>query len=278
MKRLILVGAVLASLSAPTALAWPGVKAIAAERERAAGREASALLRRFVPPPGAARLARGPRLPATAWPSSGPTGKFAVRERYWRTSESIDAVVAFVQAHPPRAMTSQPASSGPGFRILDFGSRGTRYLDVTALRHAGRTFVRVQADVVWIYPRSPEERVPAGVTEIDVRAPKVSRHVTGPAKVATIVRWFDALPISPPGVVLPCPLVIGPKIEFVFRSASGARLASASAPSLGKAWICDAIAFSIHGHRQTALVDAQRGHGFVYRVQHLLGVTLLEKR
>ena len=71
-----------------------------------------------------------------------------------------------------------------------------------------------------------------------------------------------------------CPLIAGPRVAFVFRAADGTRLASASAPTVGKAWICSTISFSIHGKAQTALVDSSHGRGFVYRVQRLLGVKL----
>lgn len=276
MKRLVIVLALVAAASASAAP--PGVKAIAAARQRVAAREAKVLLRRFVEPSGAKRLTHAPSLPTNAWPESAPTAKFARRQAYWRTGAPLGTVAAFVQAHPPHGLKVEPSGNGPQFRLIDFAAGQTRYIDVTVLRHAGTTYVRAQADVVWIYPRSPQEKVPASTTEIDVKGPKVSRAVTDPATVADIVRWFDALPVSPPGVMVMCPLIAGPRVQLVFRSANGTRLASASAPTLGMAGICDAITFSIHGKQQTALIDPLRGRGFVYRVQRLLGVKLLATR
>jgi len=276
MKRLVIVLALVAAASASAAP--PSVKAIAAIRERAAAREARVLLRRFVAPRGAIRLAHPPSLGVNAWPGSSPTARFASRTAYWRSSAPLNLVAAFIRAHPPRGLKREPSAGGPQFRLIDFAAGQTRYIDVTVLRHAGWTFVRAQADVVWIYPRAPSEKLPAATAKIDVKGHKVSRTVTDPAKVADIVRWFDALPVSPPGVAVMCPLTLGPRVRFVFRSANGTRFASASAPTVGKAWICSTISFSIHGKPQTALVDSSRGCGFVYRVQRLLGVRLLAMR
>ncbi len=284
MKRLLALAVVALLASGGDSRATAGVhahrtvKAIAAARERAAAREAKVLLRRFVTPRGATRLAHPPSLPVNAWAGSAPTAKFAYRTAYWRSSAPLNVVAAFIQTHPPRGLKMEQSGNGPQFRLIEFAAGRTCYIEVTVLRHAGTTFVRAQADVVWIYPRSSQEKVPASTTEIDVKGPEVSRTVTDPAKVADIVRWFDALPVSPPGVALMCPAILGPRVQFVFRSANGARLASASGRMPGKAWICSPISFSIHEKQQTALVDSPRGPGFIYRVGKLLGVKLLETR
>jgi hypothetical protein len=278
MKRLVIAGAVLALVcAAGGSAARPSVKEIAATRERAAEREATALLRLFVVPRQATRLRHAPPLRENSWPGSAPTAKFATHTAYWRTRAPLDTVAAFVRAHRPHGMANEPMGSGPRFRLLGYAANETRYLDVTLLRHEGRTFVRVQADVVWVYPRSPREKVPSAALEVDLRAPHVHRRVTDPAKVRQIVRWFDALPISPPGVVIMCPAVAGPKFEFVFRSESRTRLAGASAPS-AKAWICNSIGFTLHGKQQTPLVDLRHGRGFVDRVGTLLGLKLATTR
>src|SRR5262245_4534153 len=100
--------------------------------------------------------------------------------------------------------------------------------------------VRADAGVVWTYPRSPREVVPAGVREIDIRslrlqpalrragARRVTRRVTNPREVARITRWFNALNVVQPHTyVAGCMLVLSVPVRFVFRSTSGATLASA---------------------------------------------------
>jgi hypothetical protein len=151
-------------------------------------------------------------------------------------------------------------------------------LTVAILRVAGGTDLRVDAGVGWTYPRAPSEVVPAGVRDIDIRDGRLARRVRDQAKVARIVRWFDALDVAPPTVHIYCPLILAARVTFVFRSAGGARLASAIVPSR-PANACDSIAFSIHGHRQTPLVDVTLGRrAFVNRVQRLLGVCFRDPR
>jgi hypothetical protein len=114
------------------------------------------------------------------------------------------------------------------------------------------------------------------VREIVLRAPKVRVKVADPAKVERIVRWFDALPISPPGVAAMCPLVPGADIALSFRSRSGLSLAQAKLPPTSTG-ICDSISFSVGGHPQTPLIDryGPLRESFVGRLQRLLGVHLL---
>jgi hypothetical protein len=86
------------------------------------------------------------------------------------------------------------------------------------------------------------------------------------------VRWFDALNILQPGQgVVSC--AIGPRynVKFVFRSASGAQLASAIVPA-GPTDGCHPIRFTLGGRRQTPLIDSTpgRGRAFIDRVQRLL--------
>jgi hypothetical protein len=67
--------------------------------------------------------------------------------------------------------------------------------------------------------RDPTKRNHGGIlhqsgratTEIRVRTPAVSLEVKDPASVARIVRWFDALPTSPPGIGVACTLRPSPQ-------------------------------------------------------------------
>jgi hypothetical protein len=262
------------------------VKAIAAERRREAGREAESLLRRVVLPRGA-RLTHEPAgvdvLSRSALGTSVLT-EFAERHGFWRVQAPLSTVVAFVKRHAlPRfdqASSSQSVGTErPLYRSLDYygplvrGRPVQRLFTVTAVALHGSTVVRVDAGAAWIYPRSPREVVPAGVREIDIRDGHVARRVTDPAKVARIVRWFDALDVVQPGsAYVRCAAILVSRATFVFRSATGAKLASAVVPS-EPADGCDAITFSIRGHLQTPLIDGVFGRrAFVNRVQRLLGV------
>jgi hypothetical protein len=258
----------------------PSVRVIAAQRELAATRAARRLLREFVPPPGA-RPARQPREFAGVlrqW-GGGPAGEVVDVHRFWQVHKSLGTVATFVRALRVRGLQRHGTGSGNGAQhYLSWSFLGrSRSLDVTAVALPRRTVVRVDAQVAWIYPRSPREKVPEATREIVVRAPKASANVTDPAQVAEIVRWFDALPIAPPGIAVSCPLTGGPDITISFRSAGGARLAQAKLPQ-NPATICDAISFQIGGQVEKPLIDRDVRHSFVRRLQDLLHVQLLRTR
>jgi hypothetical protein len=194
--------------------------------------------------------------------------------------QSVDSVFAFVKLHPPLGF--HYIGGGGVYQSLDFanGSIGPRQrlLTVDLAPLAGRTVVRVEAGVAWIYPRSPQEVVPAGVREIDIHDRTLKRRIVDPAKVDRIVRWFDALNVLQPGLIVHCPLISSQRATLVFRSASGARLATAIVRPR-PATVCNPIAFSIRGHRQRPLIDGASGrHPFLVRVWRLLGLPRLVSR
>lgn len=290
MKRFLLLTGVFVLVVAAVGVgiapaSTPREKAIVAARKHAATLTARELIHEFVAPPHATRINGWP--PDYGFhsknPNTAPLGEFVDLHRFWVSHGSLASVVAFENAHGPAGFhSSGSAANGDGSETqlsFDWPARGvtTRRLVVTISRRQTRTIIRADAQIVWVYPRSPQEKVPAGVSEIDVKAPKVFRRVSDPAQVQQIVRWFDRLPISPPGVVIMCPLMLLDKITLVFRSADGKRVASAQVPG-GRAGVCDSIAFSIHHESQKPLVDPARGTSFVRRLQDLLDVKLETKR
>jgi hypothetical protein len=264
-------------------------------RERAALREARALLDELVVPPGARRdPAKRDHGGILHQSGRAPFGETVAARRFWKVHERLPAVIAFLRAHDPAGF--RRAGSGGGtqqphartqveaarylVRTLVWPARDrepTRVLDETVAGLPGRTVIRIEAKVAWTYPRSPKEQVPRRTREIVVRSPRVSVDVKDSAKVARIVRWIDALPISPPGLPVACPLSLRARATLSFRSAAGAQLAAASVP-LGAANVCDPIRFEIAGRHRRPLIDGDRGESFVRRLQGLLGVRLVETR
>lgn len=257
----------------------PSVDAIAVRRERAATRTADRLLREFVPPPGARRLRERPdRTPQLLrWPAAhGPGGEVADAHRFWSVPKPLRVVVAFVRARWPRGLERRARWGTAGTRrfVALTSPAANRVFDVMVVRLAGRTALRVDVQVGWVYPRARSERVPSSVREVVVRAPHVFLKVTSRGKVARIVRWLDALPVlAPPDLPVACPAVRVAEIALTFRDARGARLARARVPA---AWagLCDAIGFTIGGHRRRPLTDRIHHPSFAARLQHLLGVRL----
>lgn len=249
----------------------PSVHALAVQRKRAALGEARRMVREFAPPAGA-RATREPRGYGGVLRRYGPAplGEIVDVHRFWSVRKPLAAVAAFVRTHRPRGLQRSSATYGsnaPHYLTWSFSSP-SRYLDLTAVALPGRTVLRVDALVLWLYPRSPSERVPSGTREVVVYTPRLTTKVTDPAKVAEIRRWFDALPVSPPGIALACPLLIRPTITLSFRTADGVRLAHAAVPD-ARAWICDPIGFTIGGRTERPLIDRPHGESFVRRLERV---------
>jgi hypothetical protein len=251
-------------------------------------------------PAGAVRLTRAPK-GAAAIDNEQPnemTPNLADAHSWWRVRGTLDAVLAYLKAHPPRGSTS--SGSGIGSSTLPRSTTTTTVGDVTSSFPArlgvldSRTLivkavsvgadvvaVRVDAEDAWEIPRSGSERIPAGVHEIDVvravagRASTVSEHVLDAGKVAAIVKLIDALPVVQPGAI-GCPMIPAgaPRVTLSFRAKSGgAVLARASqlALALETPTACDSVSLTIGGHAQTPLLA---GSGFLVAVGKVLGVPL----
>ncbi|HJU37057.1 MAG TPA: hypothetical protein VJ716_06540, partial [Gaiellaceae bacterium] len=236
----------------------------------------------FVPPPGARRISR-PRHYAGVLRRTGPTplGEVVDAHRFWRVRKPLKAVIAFLRAHRLHGFAHTSATWGKKPHYLTMSSGGVapgRFLNVTSVGLRTRTLIRVDVQVEWTYPRSPAEKVPAATRTIAVRSPRVSLTVTDPAKVARIIRWFDALPVSPPGIVALCPLPAHAQATLSFRSAGGIGLAQASVPLYPPANLCSPIGFTIQGKREQPLIDSEHGRTFIHRLQSLLGRRFVPKR
>jgi hypothetical protein len=245
----------------------PSVHALLVQRKRAALGEARSLLRTVALPPGARPYHRN----NANFGTPAPLGEHVDAHRVWWVRRSFGAVLAFIRTHDPPGFRSEGATYGTDYRIRTLARGRIRYLDETveALRDA--TVVRVDAKVVWVYPRSRRERVPARTSRIVVTTPASSTSVTDPAKVARIVRWFGALPVAQAGNVVVCPAEFAQDMTaLTFRSPGGAWLAEARVPP-SRASICDAIVFQIGGKAMRPLVDRHPGDSFLRRLRGVLG-------
>jgi hypothetical protein len=271
------------------AAASPTVRTIAAERKRAAMRAAERMLHEFVPPPGARAIQVRPGHYRNAHvlhqsPGEMPSEVVAMH-RFWRVRMPLKAVIRFLRAHrlhgfrPTGAMwyTGKPHYLAMGSVWPATENRlPSRFFTVTPVGLPGHTVLRVDAQVVWIYPRPRSEKVPSGVGKIVLRSPnKVFARVTNPAKVARIIRWFNALPISPPGVHIACLLTLHSEITLEFRAQRGALLAQAGVPRTS-AGVCQPIGFLIGRHPQRPLIDNPTHASFIERLQRLLGRQLVQ--
>ena len=188
----------------------------------------------------------------------------------------VDEVLAWERAHQPRSATENASGT-----FYTSGVITGRQLVYTYPPIAGRiadrrlTFefivkpggwTRIYASVVDtpIVARSPNEKVPAGVTQVVFR----SHVITDPAKVAKVVHWFDALPIVQPWSGS-CPMLTSTtRVDLDFRDRSGAVLASAGfVLHFGlNSNRCSPISFTVGGHAERSL----DGGSFFVRVAKLL--------
>ncbi|HLX32820.1 MAG TPA: hypothetical protein VKR79_08650 [Gaiellaceae bacterium] len=263
------------------------VTPLANQRERQAEREAQKLLDRIPLPPGAVRftgaLARSDRLNQAGLGVS-IVAMTADRYSLWIVPGSGKDVIAFEKRYVPADLRRSGLGSSPDgwagetFDAPTVNGSPQQAVTVVVEPNDGGTLFRLDAGVSWVYPRSPSEVVPAGVRTIDIQGGGVAVHVTDPAKVARIVRWFDALKVYQPGPFVSCFATIAARVSFSFLSRSGRMLASAVVPA-AQATNCDTILFTIGGTPQDSLIDARSGKdGFAGRVQHLLGVRFTPRR
>jgi hypothetical protein len=260
----------------------PSVHVLAARRERSAMREAKRLLREFAPPPGAhaIHVRPGEFAGAHVLHRSGSTlaAESAAVHAFWSVRKPLGAVAAFVRAHPLPGFGGRGAEYGTNVpHFLRWGRSSptgspTRYLTVTAVALPHHTVIRADVQVEWTYPRAPSEKAPSGTSTIVLHGYMLTKRWTDPAKVARIVRWFNALPVSPPRVHIACLLALAARVTLSFRNARGSWLAKASVPRTS-ADVCQPIGFSIGGHAQKPLVDAYAGRSFVERLMVKLLVT-----
>jgi hypothetical protein len=278
----------------------------AAQNQRAANRAAEEILQGLSFPSGTSPSSQEPtgdkgRLKHP--PSSPATPNLIDHHSWWTTRSSPSQVLRYVEDHPPRGGTwQQTTSSGhcpppPKYQspnhchwlwwvqMYSFSplpdTLGSRVLLVKIARLAnGRLGIRADAQAVWISPRPAGEKVPSGVSEVDVtqakpgRPPTVSKQVVSPRKVRRIIHLIDQLPITQPELPDCAPKGPGARIDtFTFRSSTRAELAHASSWSdVGNSTThCDAMRFSFHGQSRPALAQTR---GFLTDVGKLLGLRL----
>lgn len=144
----------------------------------------------------------------------------------------------------------------------------------------GGTLLRADGQVVWLSTRSPSERVPAGVSSIEVARGPTYRQITLRRTISTagsvrrIVTAIDMLPIVQPGTTA-CPEEpLGPVVRLSFRGHTGNVLAQAVQAAGSEVDNCSPMYFSIKDHEQKPLAE---GASVIDTISQLLGVQLLPR-
>lgn len=255
----------------------PSDPAIVAEAKR----DARSLVTKVILPPG-----RSPRRTAPAGLGSSSTARNCMQSPdtvgfydFWRTVESGQSMMTWMQNHPPAGSTLfQAGAYGQSGTIRDewvvfsfppaAGVSASRQLrvDWVPLRHGG-SGVEVQSNVVWLLPRPAAEQVPGDVRSVTLTFTQypISQgaettqtvDVTASQQVQAIVWVTNLLPLLPPGPPAAC-AEQPPTVDATFKDANGNIIATADS-----AWCGDGVSFSIGGQPQYALGDGRDYYGFL---------------
>ena len=228
--------------------------------QRRAAADARAILREFVPPPGAVRLAQRPALPSGS-PVMGLTATTqADATGYWRASGSATALLAWEKAHISRSFSRQDVLIGPPSwntvytlpavpGVLPDREMNVQFYDAGG----GMTVIMAEAMVAWQPPRSASEVIPASVTEVSITAPGLLRTtvtITSVPVVRQLTALVNGLPLSTVAQTVPCPS--GSAFTLTFRgTAGGPPAAVADGPGA-----CGQVFLTLNGKDEPPLLPA----------------------
>jgi hypothetical protein len=223
----------------------PAVVAASVTPKQRAAADAQAILKSFVAPPGAARLARQPPLPGGwgRYPTMGLNSSAQVDAvGYWRVRGGPKALLAWEKAHISRRYARQDMIVGPTSWSTLYtlpaipGVLPQRDMNVQVYDAGGGiTVIMAAAMVSWQPPRPAAEVIPAGVRVVTIAASGPWRGSPGPVTItsAPVVRKLAALvnrlPVAVTGKNIPC--AMGAGFTLTFRGAGGKPVAVASGPA-----------------------------------------------
>jgi hypothetical protein len=167
--------------SAPTATGSAKVQAssgrAASAPEQRAAADAHAILGDFVPPPGAVRLTKPPKLPSGSKTIFLDPATVVGEVGYWRVPETPTAVQPWEKAHISPRFSRQDVVIGPPDWNTVYslpalpGVLVTREMNVQFYGvGGGQTVIKADAMVSWQPQRPAAEVIPASVTAVTVAA------------------------------------------------------------------------------------------------------------
>lgn len=239
-------------------------------RQRAEA-DAAAILKSFVPPPGARRLAKAPAVPG-GWLKSPQT--FLVTDAgvddvsFWAAPGKPVQVLAWETAHVPRRYSLGDADFGPPSwdRMYDLppvpGVLTSRSLVVEVVAIGpGQTGIRADAEVGYQPPRPAGEEVPSVARVVTIaempagaqhatRAP-ASVTITDPKIVGELAGLIDSLPVSTIPGTASCPALPAASLRLTFRARRGGRALAVARTGQS----CDSVAFAVNGRRRRPLTS-----------------------
>jgi hypothetical protein len=235
--------------------------------------ESAALLRAFVPPPGATRLAGPPDLPGGVLKNPVTVLVNATQARglmFWEAPGEPQAVLAWEVAHIAKRFTLGDADFGPPawdrmFQLPPVPGVITSQdmvVEVASMGN-GKTGIRVDSEVAWQPARLASAKVPSAAKVVtismDLDFAPTYKHapapvtITNPAIVRGLAALVNALSVSPfNDTAANCPAPFGVGLELTFRAKpSGQSLAQAQTDQP-----CGVTVFTIPGDKPLSLNNA----------------------
>ena len=248
-------GATTATVSAGTA----GSRPPGAAGQRAAA-DARMILGKFVPPPGAVRLARKPALPGGSPAMSLDAATQAGATGYWRVSGAPTALLAWEKAHIWPGFARQDVIIGPPswntvYTLPAVPGEPTREMNVQFYdAGGGATVIMAAAMVSWTPPRAAAEVIPPSVTAVTIAPdgrtgpqPPVPVTITSGPVVRRLAALVNGLPLSNVAEGTLCPMATGLRLTFT-ASPGGPPAAVADGPGE-----CSQVTFTLGGKDEPAL-------------------------
>jgi hypothetical protein len=232
-------------------------------KQRAAA-DAKAILGKFVPPPGAVRLAKLPTLPGGSPVMRLNSAAQVDATGYWRASGAATTLLAWEKAHISRSFSAQDVLIGPPSWNTVYtlpaipGALPTREMNVQFYdADGGGTVIMAEAMVSWQSSGPASEVVPASVTDVTIAAsgplpPQVPAPVTitSVPVVRRLAALVNALPLSTVSNDVPCPM--GSGFTLTFRATvGGPPVAVADGPGA-----CSQVTFRLNGKDEPARMPA----------------------
>jgi len=187
-------------------------------------------------------------------------------------------VIDFLQVHEPKGSAGQGGSDSSGPTTEEFvgytltavpdGVCGALMLGSMLPATSDRTWLRLDAQVVWCLPRSAAEHIdPAGyravvVTNDRLGSTPVTKRFTSGRVIAELARKLNAMPISHAAGDFCGAFAGGYRLTFEPRPGAARRVVATARP-------CESVLISVGGVRQPLLADTTRLGALV---DHLLGV------
>jgi hypothetical protein len=265
-RLLLLVLAAVLAVSCGGMTSAPQARNSSGTPEQRAAADAKAILGKFVPPPGAVRLAKRPALPGgwDGYPVATLTSAAqADATGYWRVRGAPTALLAWEQAHISRAFAQQDVIIGPPSWSTMYslaavpGVLPTREMNVEVFDAGGGvTVIMAEAMVSWQPPRPASEVIPGSVTVVTIAASGPWQGSPAPVTITSIpvVRRLAALvnglPVSTVGQDVLCFMAAG--FTLTFRAvADGPAVAVADGPAE-----CGVVHLSLDGKDEPDLQPA----------------------